>query len=208
MHELLVGTLQLLCEWLDLSARTFNMDPDDQWPKYRGYQPLDRPRKQIRLLRLGRLPETGQVTCSISHHSIDENPIYDALSYYWGAPSETRAVLVDGTEVHVRKTLHRFLECLTACLPMGSRLVWIDALCINQEDVEERSWQVSLMSDIFGLAENTYAWLGDGDPDCAYAVTHTSRLRKVPETERALYVKDFEQYLDCLFMRPYWGRLW
>ncbi|KAL9111525.1 MAG: hypothetical protein Q9227_004013 [Pyrenula ochraceoflavens] len=183
------------------------MPADDQWPKFHDYAPLNRSKKEIRLLRLQRPTCDGPVKCEIVHRSLNERPQYDALSYYWGAPSATKAIAVNGAEVHVRRTLCRFLECLMA--RFTTLVVWLDAISINQEDVEERNWQVSLMGEIYSGAENVYAWLGEGDPDCEYAMEQIQNMYGLPEGQKSASSSQIPRaYLEELFLRPYWARVW
>ena len=146
-----------------LDASDFNID---QWPKYGAYKPIDFSKKVIRLIELSRSIEPDSLACKFLYKSLDDKPEYNALSYYWGAPSVLGAIRLDGEVVYIRQNLRRFLESLTARL--STTIIWLDALCINQEDVEERNWQVSLMQDIYESAQNVYAWLGEGDADCKY----------------------------------------
>lgn len=178
---------------------------NDQWPSYSDYQPLDPAKREIRLLEICRLKSSNLVSCEILHQSLDDSPKYSALSYNWGAPSAVRDVLVNGTKIKIRKTLHRFLGCL--CSRFGTIIVWLDAHCINQKDVKERSWQVSLMGDIYESAENVYAWLGHGDADPEYALEQVTELRLRGELNPQ-HMQSLRQYLPQLFLRPYWNRVW
>ena len=83
---------------------------------------------------------------------LDEEDLqFDALSYAWGKEKCPRKVLLDGHHVSIGLNLERALCELRRSY--SGRLLWIDALCINQEDVKERSQQVQLMGRIFSSAE-------------------------------------------------------
>ena len=56
-------------------------------------------------------------------------------------------------------------------LPHKSRVVWIDAICINQTDIEERSQQVEMMGLIYSKAVRNLIWLGEEDCDTASRYT-------------------------------------
>ena len=78
------------------TRRNFNlMASGDQWPRYQSHKPLNQSKREIHLLRLDQLQRSSSVRCEILHQSLDDSPQYDALSYYWGAPSATLAVLVN-----------------------------------------------------------------------------------------------------------------
>ncbi|KIW93723.1 uncharacterized protein Z519_05037 [Cladophialophora bantiana CBS 173.52] len=83
---------------------------------------------------------------------------YDALSYSWGYPEPTAMIKCNGTDVPVTQNMVEALVCLR--YRHGSRHVWIDAFCINQFDIAEKSTQVQDMMLIFTKAERVIVWLG------------------------------------------------
>jgi Heterokaryon incompatibility protein (HET) len=137
--------------------------------------------------------------------SLDDGIEYYALSYYWGAPSVMETILVDGIEVQIRKTVFRFLQQLT--YHFGSILVWLDALCINQKDVHERNWQVSMMGDLFKSAAGVYAWLGEGDGDCDYAISYAAQVDQPSSITKEFDENAVHEYFGHLLQRPYWTRV-
>ncbi|KAL8750832.1 MAG: hypothetical protein Q9199_006823 [Rusavskia elegans] len=86
---------------------------------------------------------------------LDDAPDYRALSYTWGAPSTNPLSNIRG---------YRFTPNLIACLSVlmvqVPGLWWIDALCIDQDDPDEKSQQVKKMRDIYARAQQLYVWLG------------------------------------------------
>jgi hypothetical protein len=128
------------------------------------HQPLKPKSRTIRLLyavpRSDFLPLEPAVTNQfrLQHASFSPELKYAALSYTWGPPGDTRQIILDGHKFTVRKNLYDFL-----LRPESRNGVpwWIDAICINQDDVEERNSQVSMMGDIFERAEHVYVWLGN-----------------------------------------------
>ncbi|KAH7012701.1 heterokaryon incompatibility, partial [Microdochium trichocladiopsis] len=84
---------------------------------------------------------------------------YEALSYTWGATEGIqRAITVDNGKIQVTPNLHTALCHLRTDKP---RLLWIDALCINQNDQEEKAQQIALMGNIYRKAEQVVAFLGE-----------------------------------------------
>jgi hypothetical protein len=79
----------------------------DEIDAYDAYSPLDPSRREMRLLTIG-----PGLKCSLATASLNDKPLYYALSYYWGAPSETIAINMDGTPFQLRKTLYAFFEQL------------------------------------------------------------------------------------------------
>jgi hypothetical protein len=90
----------------------------------------------------------------------DKNSSFDALSYVWGSPVGDQPVFCDD------KTLLITKNCLSALQHLrfrrATRTLWIDALCIDQSSLEERSRQVKIMGHIYGMADEVLIWLGEG----------------------------------------------
>jgi hypothetical protein len=131
------------------------------------YSPLDRSRSEIRLIEL--LPKTMMsphqdemsVYCKLFHVSLNENPQYVALSYTWGDPQDTQTIIIGNTPVPVTRNLYSALHHLRH--GTVTKVLWIDALCINQAENEEKSWQVKLMKEIYQNADYVSVWLGPAD---------------------------------------------
>jgi hypothetical protein len=99
-----------------------------------------------------------KITCSLEHVELLSSEPYTALSYCWGPEKERKTIEMDGTAVNVTPNLYAALKRLQVT---PYTRVWIDALCINQDDREERAHQVRLMKYVFEGAERVVAWLGD-----------------------------------------------
>ena len=157
------------------------------------YQPLDTAKGEIRLVRI--LPPTISlsagnenplekpgtsdpnvpVCCTISHGPHDDCPSYESLSYSWGNPNDTRAIDLNGKRVWVTKNLESALRELQRTIKQP-RYFWIDALCINQNDSAEKSFQVRKMGNIFSNALNVVIWLGSEETDSRIAFNAIRRL--------------------------------
>ena len=133
------------------------------------YQPLDPSKSQIRLLQIHRIhgpkPHQDKITYTLSTVSLHDKPKFTALSYVWGNPKITKPITVNNHTVDVTTNLAAGLRCLVKQLAGGkdtlcSFQLWIDAICVNQEDVTERNHQVKLMRDVYSSAEHVFAWLG------------------------------------------------
>jgi Heterokaryon incompatibility protein (HET) len=87
---------------------------------------------------------------------------YFGLSYVWGDASAQKEIEVDGKIVQVGQNLYEALRALREIpeIQMGTR-VWIDALCINQQDIEERDVEVKRMADIYTRSLRVISWLGE-----------------------------------------------
>lgn len=125
-------------------------------PAYR-YRPLGD--GEIRLLVL-RKPRcfTGVLQASLVHQPIDAAPDYEAVSYRWGSAERTDEILVDGRRFGVTKSAYDLLMARRSI--WRDRVVWIDALCINQADDAEKGAQVQLMCDIYRRAARVVVYPG------------------------------------------------
>ena len=144
---------------LDL-VRTDNPPPPAGSYPYRRLVPR---RSELRLLTLHPGTWDSEIICNIKHASLDSNPDYEALSYTWGSLTDLRCIFVDGYEVKVSANLEIALRYLRS--PDETRTLWIDALCINQEDTAERNAQVPRMYTIYSKARTVLAWLGEPGAD-------------------------------------------
>ncbi|KAK3326832.1 heterokaryon incompatibility protein-domain-containing protein [Apodospora peruviana] len=126
----------------------------------RPYQSL--PPDSLRFLRVYPGAMTDPLVCSLQVAPLARLPDYEALSYCWGAQATEDAspsILVDGFTFKVTPNLHGAL--LRLRLRDQPRLLWVDAVCINQEDILERNSQVTLMDQIYRRAKSVVVWLGE-----------------------------------------------
>jgi hypothetical protein len=86
---------------------------------------------------------------------------YEALSYVWGDESNQTRIICDGSPVSVTTSLADALKKLR--LPERSRLIWADALCIDQTNALEKNCQIPIMGEIYSMAERVVVWLGEVD---------------------------------------------
>ncbi|KAL5603814.1 hypothetical protein FOVSG1_006564 [Fusarium oxysporum f. sp. vasinfectum] len=86
------------------------------------------------------------------------NVEFSALSYAWGDPLPRKRIICSGRAVEIGPSLHNALVNIRS--RQYRRLVWADALCINQNDTAERASQVRLMGEIYSAATMTVIWLG------------------------------------------------
>lgn len=84
---------------------------------------------------------------------------YEALSYVWGNCKDRTPITINGRSVTVSLNLEGILRRLRCC--DKTRMLWIDQICINQDDKAEKSIQVSLMRMIYTRASSCLFWLGE-----------------------------------------------
>jgi len=122
------------------------------------YQRLSDPTGQIRLIRLLPGEKEQEIQCRIGSAKISSDSPFEAISYCWGDPNDTVAITCNDATLAITKSLHSALQHFR--LPDKSRVLWTDAICINQSDDIEKGHQVGLMREIYGQAKCVLIWLG------------------------------------------------
>jgi hypothetical protein len=128
------------------------------------YTPLQ-PGRKIRVLEIACGEGDWALKGELIHVDLDADPEYSALSYVWGSGQAHTKIEFNGFEAEITKNLAEALRHLRH--ESGSRYLWVDALCINQQDVEEKGLQVALMKDIYAYAKEVVVWLGPDEEDIA-----------------------------------------
>lgn len=193
------------------------------------YQPLPEstfspglkvPRLCIRLLHLLPGQPGSSLHCTLELVDLKIRPYYEAISYCWGNLEDTVDLWLGDRRIEVTRNLGDALESLR--LVERTRVLWADAVCINQRDLQERGRQVSLMSEIFTKANRVVGWLGiDVDGDAVHAMTlirrlsafyqsHTDKFNmplSVPGTISQLESIEWNA-LSKMLKRPYFRRAW
>lgn len=103
------------------------------------YSELSIPLNEIRLLTIqpGKLGD--EIHCALHHASLDGLSEYTALSYTWGDPTNKKSIILGGLQMEVTQNLNDAIQHLRH--ESATRVLWIDALCINQNDIAERGKQ-------------------------------------------------------------------
>ncbi|KAM3067208.1 hypothetical protein ACMFMF_009708 [Clarireedia jacksonii] len=186
------------------------------------YQSLDYSENRIRLLRLHprRLgvhvdDSNDEINCDIIHTCFTHHPAYNALSYTWGDPNgKEHTIKVNGRAFKVKENLHQALRRLRS--GFHDTYLWIDAICINQDEKTERNHQVGIMRTIYERAEKVLVWLGNECENSHNALLLAEHLYNYRQSEEdlakhvfttpdiALYFKALKE----LFARSYWRRIW
>jgi hypothetical protein len=122
------------------------------------YEPVEAGR-EIRLLRLNGKISGPMIQGKLIPTSIDELPAYECISYAWGSPTGKETIILNGRQFEVSTNVHEILQQRRAIF--STRLLWIDSICINQEDDKERTHQVKKMQTIYGKASRVTIFLGN-----------------------------------------------
>jgi hypothetical protein len=125
------------------------------------YNPLRKgglPRTRILELLPG--TEEDPIQCNLKEIGLStaSSTKFESLSYTWGSPNDKTSMICNGMLLDVPANLGEALEALR--FSDRSRMLWADAVCINQLDDEEKGQQVQLMRTIYSSAERTLIWLG------------------------------------------------
>ncbi|KAG4428066.1 hypothetical protein IFR05_016452, partial [Cadophora sp. M221] len=182
------------------------------------YSALDSAQNEIRLLRI--LPhrdgdELATVNCEIIHASLDESISYRALSYTWGSPQDPQhTIKLNGLDFSVRENLWLVLQQLQASSEPGF-LIWIDAICIDQTETQERNEQVSKMKAIYERADKVIAWLGPSSDNSHLAFqlvrelhAHSNDVNWIKKRHRHPQASESLAAFSTLLRREYWSRMW
>ena len=174
------------------------------------------PAGSIRLLRL--LPcrdEDSRIECTLSPYQLLDSETthpFEAISYVWGSQDNLQRILVNGFECEVGKNLHAVLFRLRD--RFIERFIWVDAICINQEDATEKGYQVQSMAKIYAKASRVLVWLGAATANSEQALDHIRGAgRQLVATEASTRATEegaraSEQAVFSLLERPWFQRIW
>ncbi len=207
------------------------------------YQP-DRPHKYhyksiqypdtIRMVQLLLDEDENPIRINLSHHPLSDLQKWEALSYEWGSCERNQDIICEGAIIKVTANLLAVLKRLrfraTKAQDSETRMLWIDAICINQDD-KEKGQQLLLMEEIYRNAERVLVWIGE---ECAlsgkafeiislldqaaqgleglnepqFTVVGTLELKNGAQLQQLSKYPAWEGVLDILASRSYFTRLW
>ncbi|KAH9233960.1 hypothetical protein K456DRAFT_1772342 [Colletotrichum gloeosporioides 23] len=168
----------------------------------------------IRLLRLSpHEDDDAPIQCQLFEYSLAKarrkgTHLYEALSYCWGSPTQSQTVFTNEGSLQVTENLHAALLRLRD--PALERIIWADAICINQDDLDEKGYQVQLMAEIYARSSCVIVWLEN--------VTGYHRLdselqaggrQAIRALEEAPPVNEQDRLaVEKLLDRPWFHRVW
>src|ERR1700712_2305203 len=189
------------------------------------YAPLRPNSCEIRFIDLQSGPWDAEIQCSIHHGFLDRLTSYEALSYTWGDPHTIRSIHLNGCQFDVTANLEVALRYLRQ--ESKARILWIDAICINQRNLKERSEQIKRMRDIYTFATKVIAWTGEADGSSDEAIMLMKKIGQILDTGKSNdSMPKLEVTLKCFqdlgleptkenwaalwnfCNRPYWSRMW
>ncbi|XEV04670.1 hypothetical protein FSHL1_009957 [Fusarium sambucinum] len=226
----------------DLSKHSFK-GSEGTWPElptHQNFTPLFNAGRDIHAEEENNATPTGPTTPD--EHQLPWRYLWGdfiALSYVWSHPKRQEGeppytVVINGSSFEVTPNLYHALSQLKKShrIRQGFKL-WVDAICINQSDADERGQQVARMRDIYQSAWQVAVWIGPPDEDSrlAFLALHwLSRESKREKPMEEFYRQTFSLDLRPLvviwptsespmkkmvyktlfhfFTRPYWRRMW
>jgi hypothetical protein len=178
------------------------------------------PDSSVRLLKL--IPhwdEQAPIQCSLFNCPVlvsggTSHP-FEALSYVWGSPDRTHFVYIDNCYLPITASLHAALSRLRDSFI--DRILWADAICINQHDLGERAQQIQCMATIYAKASRVLVWLGEEASDSSLAL---ETIHRAADKRYRLGEEDDAEHEEgdavgcrnaCLLAlteRPWFRRIW
>jgi len=150
------------------------------------YSPLNAEKNEIRVLRLDPpSSSTSAISAHLEHIPLDALADYTALSYTWGDNKKSETLILNGSAFAITKNL---AEALRVLRNLGKHIhyLWIDAICINQDDPQEKSHEVLRMFDIYLHADRVIIWLGEATEESDRAIEILLQLSRRDSSRRDL----------------------
>ena len=178
-------SLNHLAKSLAKSLRLERDNEEDSRPDTRPtlYHPLDRERKEIRLLSVKAGSGSQPLRCKLKRASLTarRQPKYETISYCWGDPKVTAEIILHEITTEIPASAEAALRRMR--LPHDDRVLWIVAVCINQNDSMERGHQVGIMYEIYFNGSTNLVWLGEDDGTTGSALESISCVLRDAEME-------------------------
>jgi hypothetical protein len=160
---------------------------------------------EIRILRILPGDFNDAVECEVFTAGLSSYPEYDAISYTWadesGDASRCCSILVSGKSFEVTRNCEMVLRRVR--MQFSSRQIWIDAICIDQDNIDERGHQVRLMPRIYSGAKTVLIYVGESTPNSSLVLRSLSRHDSDVDLNSQFWLHWRE-----VFARRYFNRVW
>lgn len=173
----------------------------------------------VELLPYGADGPAAPLRCHVYTASLSADPDYDAVSYVWGDPKKTAIIKINGRDVGISTNLAALLRRIRR--PDRARNIWADQICIDQDNVVEKTAQVHMMGDIYSKCSQCLIWMGETPatvpPSDVEAALHLLEFmaapEKVPVPSCLTSKADFKNVFNVLRgIHPlgniWWSRIW
>ena len=183
------------------------------------YSKIDSATREIRVVWIQPDLDNGLIKCQLKYVKIDSE--HACLSYMWGSAKKIKQIRVNNQRFYVHGNLWKFLNSWRQhrkMQPMETQYIWIDEICIDQSNKEERNHQVGIMGEIYQSATEVLVWLGGGELDIEEALHMMNGMRltglnPLEFAKRVLGlrpsgIKSLKEAIAKISTLPYWDRLW
>jgi len=212
IHDILIRTYEALTTPFDRwEAKVVRRRRTDTYH----YQPLEKAH-HIRLLRLNRRSLFSEPSCELIEVSLYDAPAFEAISYTWGVKPPHIPLKVNGCQLKVTSAVEELLFYQRSIL--GPKLFWIDAICIDQGNNDEKNNQLPLMTKIYQRASRVIVWLGAPEnPRDILAIRKMIKVLDFPQlfvSTTALLANIFDREEEAFFAiaklleHPWFERIW
>lgn len=171
------------------------------------HKPLDESQSSLRLVTISsELSADGCIQCYVSHSTL-ERASYVCVSYWSGPPGDV-CIHINGAPFYVRKNLFDFLD-MVRTMPMT--FYWIEALCVDHNNISERNHQTKQVGHVFNRAFLAYSWLGklpSMAPFVSYLRSGSQLVYGQTPPPRNTIIQAREMVKSCVFNNEYWRRAW
>ena len=178
--------------------------------------------QSLRLLKLKHADDpNSRIICDLFEVTPDKKKDhkYEALSWTWeGEKFDTPIYIDQNDRPYDLKIPNNLLQALKVLRKADeSRTLWIDAICINQDDVHEKNHQIPMMPSIYGGAERVCVWLGNATKDSDRAIDFMEEIMQdlwrfdelcKPKLNDGRETGPYWKALFSLIMRPWFSRRW
>lgn len=179
--------------------------------------------QHIRILTLAPSEDVdAALQCSLDQqHIVNSSAEYEAISYTWGNQERSQPLRCDGTTINITPNLASALRCFRS--PKVPCRLWADAICINQDNLDEKGQQIPLMARIFRSATQVRVWLGNGDEGESRAIDDLASIARMSGPTRStlnllehqIWGSKTDEALVAMgrsakkiFRMPWFGRRW
>jgi hypothetical protein len=152
----------------------------------------------------------AEIKCELFEYNLQDagkgTHLYEALSYTWGSSDKPRSISINEKTLPVTENLHAALLRLRD--HSLERILWIDAICIDQENLKERGQQVRLMAGIYTKASRVLVWLGETADNSDQALLEIVRIAAENEPLDSVNDRTTQEAILALLKRSWFQRIW
>jgi hypothetical protein len=163
---------------VSVDATSLIHTPSPNRPRFQ-HSPLEDPGCQLRLLNFSQPHSDADIACELSTWDHDTAPPYAAVSYVWSEPTAPVTITINGHLFDVGRNCHYALWQVSQHLQPQLQYFWMDAICIDQQNSDERGFQVQQMGRFFEGAEVVFSCVGPHGDGSELVLTALLQLKEL-----------------------------